>query len=220
VKSEGEALVAALPAGGVSQDNDFRLAVFALARQLKAVPRLRDCEAPELKRLVRHWYGQAAGHLGGRTFAEVYASFIPAWGAVIHPAGDDPVKLAWDIVSRRPLPPEAEEYGDARVGLTIALCRQLQHQNEITARREGFFLRGYQLAELLGVKQPTAAKLLAMLVEEGHLEVIEDGGGFCGGHRMAREYRVAPPGWSAEESDLEPRDEADGAWGGEPDAPF
>jgi hypothetical protein len=47
------------------------------------------------------------------------------------------------------------------------------------------------VAKLFGVSQPTAAAWLAMLVEDGVLEVVDAGGGFRGGRRMAREYRMA-----------------------------
>lgn len=54
---------------------------------------------------------------------------------------------------------------------------------------DGFFLGGRRAAELLGVKQPTVAKWLAMLVAGGILEVTDSGCGFKGGRREARSYR-------------------------------
>jgi hypothetical protein len=47
------------------------------------------------------------------------------------------------------------------------------------------------VADLLDITQPTAAKWLVMLVEDGILEITSLGGGFRGGRRMAREYRMA-----------------------------
>jgi hypothetical protein len=192
ISAEG-AVAAALPTGDLNADHDFRRAVFLLARHLKAVPELRDRGAAELKPLVREWCVRAAAHLGGRTFTDAYAEFVTAWKAVRHPAGDDVVKLAWEIACQQPLPPEADDYDDARVGLLINLCRQLQHENELAGRREGFCLGGRKVAKLLGISQPTGAKWLAMLVEDGILEVTGHGGGFRGGHRLAREYRVIRP---------------------------
>jgi hypothetical protein len=220
VKSAEGALASALPTGEVRTDTDFRLAVFGLARHLKAVPELRDQEASKLKPWVREWYEQAAGHLGNRTFTDTYAEFVPAWKAVIHAADDDPVKLAWDIAREQPLPRVAEEYGDPRIGRLIVLCRNLQHENELHGRRTGFSLSGYQAEKLLGVSQTTAAKWLGVLVEDGILEVTDKGGGFRGGRRMAREYRLASPGGAVEDLDLEPRDEPGGTWDGEPDVRF
>jgi hypothetical protein len=191
VKSDGEALAAALPTGDVHTDRDFRLAVFGLARHLKAVPELRDRAAAELRHLIRQWHEQAVGHLGNRTATDTYAEFVSAWKAVRFAAGDDVIKLAWDVVARQPPPPEADAYDDARVGRLIALCRQLQHENELSGRGAHFFLGGRVVAELLKVTQPTAAKWLAMLVEDGILEITDPGGGFRGGKRMAREYRMA-----------------------------
>jgi hypothetical protein len=191
VKSPEGALAQALPTGDIHTDRDFRLAVFGLARHLKAVPELRDRAAAALRPLVEQWYGRAVGRLGGRTFTDAYAAFINAWRAVRYPAGDDVVKLAWDIASCQPPPPEAAAYDDERVGLLIALCRQLQHENEFANRGAHFFLGGRVAAKLLGVTQPTAAQWLAMLVDDGILEITEPGGAFRGGRRLARGYRMA-----------------------------
>ena len=54
---------------------------------------------------------------------------------------------------------------------------------------DGFFLGGRRAAALLGVKQPTAAKWLAMLVDDGILEVTDSGGRLKGGRREAESYR-------------------------------
>jgi hypothetical protein len=190
ISAEG-AVAAALPTGGVHADRDFRLAVFGLARHLKAVPELSDRPASELRPQVQRWHRLAAGHLGERTATDVYAEFVAAWKAVRFPAGDDVVRLAWDIASQEQPPPEAAGYDDPRVGQLIALCRQLQHENELVGRRTGFWLSGYVVADLLGISQPTAAKWLGMLVGDGILEITDPGGGFRGGHRLAREYRMA-----------------------------
>jgi hypothetical protein len=50
------------------------------------------------------------------------------------------------------------------------------------------------VAKLFGVSQPTTAAWLTMLVADGVLEVVDAGGGFRGGRRMAREYRMAESG--------------------------
>jgi hypothetical protein len=186
-------VLAALPTGEVQGDKDFRLAVFRLARHLKAVPGLREQRPAGLRPRVKQWHELAAARLGGRTFTDAYAEFVSAWDAVRFAAGDDVVQMAWDIISRGPPPPEAQDYDDARVGQLIALCRQLQHENDLAGRGAEFFLSGEVAARLLGVTQPTAAKWLAMLVADGILEVTEAGGEFRGGRRMARGYRIAGP---------------------------
>jgi hypothetical protein len=188
VISPDDAIRAALPSGVITGDQDFRLAVFNLARHLKAVPELRDKPAGDLKPSVRDWYEQARPKFRSRLFTDVYAEFVTAWPAVKHPAGDDPVKLAWDIVQILQPPPEAAEYDDPRIGRLIALCRQLQFE-----RGDGmFFLSGYTAAKLLSVSQPTAAKWFKMLEVDGILEVVDAGGGFKGGRREARSYRCRP----------------------------
>src|SRR5262245_730354 len=48
VISADEAIRAALPAGRVTDDDDFGMTVFNLARHLKAVPRLLDMPTAEL----------------------------------------------------------------------------------------------------------------------------------------------------------------------------
>src|SRR5262249_8982948 len=134
------AVAAALPAVDVRSDADFRLAVFGLARHLKAVPALRDCRAAELKPLVGQWHGRAADRLGGRTAADAYAQFVGAWGAVRYAAGDDVVQLAWEVVQRRPAADAG--YGDGRIDRLLALCRAIQQQNERDGRGARFALSG------------------------------------------------------------------------------
>jgi hypothetical protein len=190
VKSPEWALSAARLTVAVRSDLDFRLAVFRLARHFKAVPELRDRTASALRPLVQQWHESAVDHLGGRTLADTRAEFANAWKGARDPAGDDVVKRAWDITQAQPLPPEAAMYG-VKIGRLIALCRQLQFENERDNRRTGFYLGGRRAASLLGVKQPTAAKWLALLVDDGILVVTDEGGGQKGGRRMARSYRMA-----------------------------
>jgi hypothetical protein len=193
VSTAESALAAALPAGDLRSDRDFRLAVFTLARHLKAVQELRDRPASALRPLVQEWHQQAGARLGGHTFTDTYAEFVGVWKGVRFAAGDDVVKLAWEVSGTQPPPPEAAHYDDPRVGRLIGLCRQLQHENEVTGRRAGFALSGYVAGKLLKVCQRTAAAWLAMLVEDGVLEVVDVGGGFRGGRRLAREYRLVDP---------------------------
>jgi hypothetical protein len=191
VISAEDALAAALPVAEVRGERDFRLAIFRLARRLKAVEELRDRPAKELRPVVRQWYERAAGRLGGRTLTDVYAEFISAWPAVRYAAGDDVVKLAWEMAQQQPRPPEAVNYDDDRVGLLMSLCIQLQHENELEGRGDSFYLSSHVAGKLLGVSQPTASKWLKMLVEDEVLEVLDEGGARRGGRRMAREYRLA-----------------------------
>jgi hypothetical protein len=181
---------AALPAGEVRTDHDFRLAVFNLARHLKRVPELRDRPAKDLRPWVQQWHQRAGGRLGGRSFVETYSQFIGGWKGVRYAAGDDVVKLAWEFAQQQPPPPEAADYDDPRIGQLLNLCRHLQRQNEMDGPGGRFYLSGRVAGTLLGVSQPTAAKWLKMLDADGLLEVADPGGGFRGGRRMAREYRV------------------------------
>jgi hypothetical protein len=182
---------AALPAKVLESDQDFRLAVFHLARELKAVPELRDRPAKDLKPHVRKWYDRARDRLGDRTFADTYARFVGAWASVIYAAGDDVVKLAWEMALQQPPPPEAVEYDDARIGRLMGLCIQLQQENELAGRGAWFALSGYTVEALLGVSQRHASTWLKMLVEDDFLTITKPGGNFRGGRRMAREYRLA-----------------------------
>jgi hypothetical protein len=193
VSTAERALAAALPTRDVRTDRDFRLAVFTLARHLKAVPELRDRPASALRPLVQEWHQQAGARLGGRTFTDTYAEFVGAWKGVRFAAGDDVVKLAWEVSSTQPPPPVAANYDDLRVGRLIGFCRQLQRENVFNGRGARFALSGYVVAGLLKVSQRTAAAWLAMLVEDGVLEVVDAGGGFRGGRRLAREYRLVDP---------------------------
>jgi hypothetical protein len=191
VKSAEWALAAARPTVAVHTDHDYRLAVFNLARHFKAVPELRDRTVAALRPMVKQWHESAAEHLRSRLLTDTYAEFGRAWKAVRDPAGEDVVQRAWDIAQIVTPPPEAAMYDDVRVRRLVSLCRQLQFENDRDNRRTGFYLSGRKAAKLLGVKQPTVANWLAMLVDDSILEVIEAGGGFKGGRRMARCYRMA-----------------------------
>jgi hypothetical protein len=176
---------AALPAGDVRRDEDFRLAIFHLARHLKGHRELALKPASEVKQLVRDWHDLARPRIGGRSITKTWLQFASAWPAVRHAVGDDMVTLAWDKVQSQPPPPEANDYDDDRIGRLIALCRHLQAEHG----GDRFFLSGYRVAELFEVTQPTAAKWFKMLEADGILEVVDPGGGFRGGRRQARSYR-------------------------------
>jgi hypothetical protein len=128
VISGESAVLRALPAVEVQADRDFRLAVFNLARHLKAVPELRERKAADLRPLVQQWHRQAAGRLGGRAATDAYAQFVLAWKGVRFAAGDDVVKLAWELVQRQSV--EATGYGNERIDRLVALCRTIQQENE------------------------------------------------------------------------------------------
>jgi hypothetical protein len=185
VISAGEAVRRALPAEPLVGDREFRLAVFGLARRLKAVPEFSAAELPGLRATVGRWYTLARPHLEGRTFTDVWAEFTDAWPAVRYASGNGPVEAAWAAALAGPPPPEAGNYDDARVGLLIAFCRQLQAENG-----ETFFLGGRTAAELLGVTQPTAAKWLKMLAADRLLRVVKAGSQV---DHLATEYTVRPP---------------------------
>jgi hypothetical protein len=189
-KSAGEAVRAALPSAALELDADFRRVVFGLARQLKAVPEFRHEPIGAVRGSVQAWFDQARQFLPGRSFTDVWAEFVAGWKKVRYAAGDDPVTRAWETIQGQPAPPEAEQYDDARIGRLIALCRQLQHDGG----GGSFYLSGERAGELFGVTQPVAAKWLAMLVADNVLEVVDQGGGFRGGRRTARQYRMATAG--------------------------
>ena len=185
-KSAEEVVLAAVPAVEVRADQDFRLAVFALARRLKAAPDLQNRPVGEMRVWTERSHREARSVLAGRTFTDVWTEFVAAWDRVRTAAGeDDPVTLAWRAIQDQALPNGAENYDDPRVGLLIALCRRLQSD----AGGDCFFLSGERAGELLGVTQPTAAKWFGMLVADEVLTVVDAGGGFRGGRRMARSYR-------------------------------
>lgn len=174
-----------LPEAKLKYDSDFRLAVFHLARYLKSTD-CRNHEAAQLKPFVKEWQEAAGSLLAGRTFTDVYSTFVGCWATVHTPYKEDVVAKAWAAVQEAGAEPTG--YDDSRVDLLAALCRELQ--------RVGggqFFLSGRTAASLLAVTQPTASQWLNMLVADGILEVVATGGGFKGGRRQAREYRIASP---------------------------
>jgi hypothetical protein len=173
----------------VESDRAFQFAVFNLARHLKGVEELRWLPGVRLKPWVESWYRKVGHCLSRWDFASVYGRFLSAWTTVKRPAGDDVVKDAWEAIQGQPLPKEADAYDDPRFGLLMALCRQLQGVNERNGR-DYFALSGYVAAKYLGVSQRTVADWMKVLVAEGLLDVVSEGGNFRGGRRMAREYRA------------------------------
>jgi hypothetical protein len=161
----------------VRGERDFRFAVVRLARHLKAVEGLRDRPAKELKPWVQRRHQRAGDRLGGRTFTATDAEFVGAWQGVRYAAGDDVVKLAWELAQRAEPPPEAGRYDDPRVGRLMGLCVQLQHENERSGWGDGFALSGYTVEALLGVSQRTASTWLKMLVADDFLVITKKGGG-------------------------------------------
>jgi hypothetical protein len=107
---------AALPPRPVGTEREFQRAVFKLAKHLKAVEELRDRRAAELKPLVLEWYERCRDRLGGRSFTEVYSEFVGAWNGVRYAAGDDVVKLSWELAQQqqpRPRPRTTTTPGSA-----------------------------------------------------------------------------------------------------------
>jgi hypothetical protein len=178
------AITLALPTELVKTDKDFRLAVFRLARHLKGVaPSLLDSQ---LRPLVQRWHGLASRFLQGRTFVDTWSEFLPGWPKVRHPVGDGQVERSWLAANSLPPLPQASQYDDPRIGVLMTLCSQLQKANG----NQSFSLGYRTVGQLFGISHTHGGNWLTMLVKDRFLEIVEAGGGFKGGQRTARTYRL------------------------------
>ncbi|MFL5328963.1 MAG: hypothetical protein ACJ8C4_08595 [Gemmataceae bacterium] len=177
-----------MPKTEVKGAREFQRLVFDFARWLKAVPEISATSTHELRNVIREWHTRAGDRLKGRTFTDTYAAFVAVWPKVRHSIVGDPVTTAWSVVQSRPLPLEAQALAitfDEKLAYLVALCKELASADDSGV----FFLSGYSVEKVMGVPQRTAAERLKLLTAEGFLKVVDSGGGFENGVRIARSYR-------------------------------
>lgn len=60
---------------------DYRKALFAFARQLKAFPHLADADPKELRPIIQRWHELALPIIGPQPLEEILIDFLPGLGA-------------------------------------------------------------------------------------------------------------------------------------------
>jgi hypothetical protein len=158
-------------------------AVFELARRLKALLRLKDAPAADLKPIVQRWHQLALPVIRTKPFEETWLDFVEGWQRVKFPAGTGPLEALWSKALAEALPPAAMVYEQEGVRRLVALCNQLQR----AAGQATFFLACRTAGALLGVDHTTAWRWLRLLEVDGVLRRISTGSTRT--HR-ANEYRA------------------------------
>lgn len=160
--------------------------LFELARELKALPHLKDAPLTDLRPIVKQWHDKALPTIGTKPFEDTWFDFCDGWGRVKRAKGEG---LADDLLARAiaaGVPKEAAHYERHELKLLVALCRELQRQSP----GKPFFLSCRLAGEQLGVEHHTAARWLRGLQADGILLLVKEG------HiakRLATEYRYLAP---------------------------
>lgn len=142
--------------------------LFHLARHLKA--KHPDAGNNQLRAVVEQWHGLALPNIRTKDFYESWGDFARGWQAVKFPEGRMlDVLLAG--VDQDPTPDGAPDDVGDNAALLIKICHRLQ----ANAGDAPFFLSARKAGELLGLSHMQASRLLAALVADGVLALIEKG---------------------------------------------
>lgn len=157
-------------------------AVFVLARELKAIPRLADASMDQLRSEVLHWHERYFPD-GHEPFDETWSEFTISFDRVKYPAGSGPIESAWTRAQQASVPAAFAKYDCPITQAVIKLAIELTKETE-----DGeFFLACRTPAKLLGVDHKAVWKRLRMLTSDCVLVLIEQG-------KMpnASRYRLGP----------------------------
>lgn len=157
--------------------------LFELARYLKGM--MPDASREQLRETVMEWHRLALPVIETQEFAESWADFQRAWGAVRVPYGSVMKRRIADIDMTIPAPESLLRlgYGDKAIFI-CRICRQLQNN----AGDEPFFISARQAGELVGLHFTDASKVLFALVADQVLTLVKRGAG-----KQASRYRYAWP---------------------------
>jgi hypothetical protein len=145
--------------------------LFNFARELKAIPELKDKDVSELKSLVRRWHRAALSFIGTEPFEESWIDFFEAWPKVKYAAGDGPLNHILKRAINSELPEEALQFGHPPIRLLVAICREIQRH----AGDQPFYLSTRVAGRLLDVDHKLASRWLRLLEQDGLLEVTIKG---------------------------------------------
>jgi hypothetical protein len=140
-------------------------AVFEFARALKAIPKVAELPARDLKPVVRRWHKAAMPKIATQAFDETWGDFVASWRNVRFALGESPLDQVFQAIQTRQPPPECSEYDTPKVRLLVALCAELQH----IEGDADFYLDCRSAAKLLEVDPVTVWRWLKMISEDGFL---------------------------------------------------
>lgn len=165
--------------------------LFKLARRLKTL--YPESSARDMEPIIRAWHAEYLDKIGTKAWLASWSEFRVAWERVKYAEGEGPLAETYGSIDMtQPVPPQLEALGyDQDLFRVVELCRLLAHRNG----NEGiFFLSSRELAKLIGMSPPSASKVLAMLVADGILEVLNVGRLATPKGPRATDYRFV--GWS------------------------
>jgi len=146
--------------------------LFNLARHMKTEH--PNSKATDHKPVVERWHQEYLPVIGTKAWAETWSDFRTAWSKVKYLEGEGPLNQAFEVIDMtKPIPQHLQQLGYDEDLFRVAQLCQLLAMN--SPDRETFFLGNRSLAELIGVSQPSAGRILNMLVEDGILEVVQIG---------------------------------------------
>jgi len=145
--------------------------LFDLARELKALPGLRDAPVVDMRPIVQQWHARALPYILTKPLEESWFDFAEGWGKVKHPKGEEPIAMLLAKADAAELPEVAREYEQEELRRLVALCRELQR-----ACGDGpFYLASRTAGELLGIDHSTASRWLRGLQIDGILRLVVRG---------------------------------------------
>jgi hypothetical protein len=186
-RDEADFIAAAILATLPQSTKDMNDCLFALGRRLKGISGFANLKAsdPTLTRIVTDWYQEARPSLPDTTLVGIRAAFSRRW-KLVHTAYGESLKAALAEAQQEP---HTGLYDDDRVDLLLRLCRVLQRQ----AGDEPFYLSCRMAAHLVGGHFTETNAWLYVFIEDGHLQLVEKGGGKENPRKASRYRFTGPP---------------------------
>jgi len=156
-------------------------ALFRFAREMRSL--FPGSESSEVTEYVDVWWERAQEVVPDLELPDAVMDFMEKWDAVKFPAGEDPLELVLEAVSKNPPPECSTRYG-GKVGMLVHILQRLQ----IEVGDKAFYMSGRTAARLVGTTHGKASMWLRGLVKAKVLEV--DHSVESNAHR-ARRYRYS-----------------------------
>ncbi|MFH1922445.1 MAG: hypothetical protein ABIP48_21500 [Planctomycetota bacterium] len=142
---------------------------------------MKETPVDELKPYVKEWHKRALPNIvNAYDFVDEWEDFSESWDKVRYPRGEGVMVEVLERARAAPDARAAAEYESERMGVLVAICRELQSE----AGDKPFYLSSSLAANLLGITPMRAWRWLRLLCREGRLEVVEKGN-----QRRATRYR-------------------------------
>jgi hypothetical protein len=140
-------------------------------RNLKAIDRLADASAKDLRGILREWHRRALPFIGTKPFEESRATFDVLWPKIKFAKGLEPMAQLVIRALESPFPPETDEYESLEVKRLAAICRELQRSRTSAP----FFLSARTAGAWLEINAMQAWRYLKILQDDNLLQAVETG---------------------------------------------